>query len=343
MIARIASIMKKWRGGGGFSTLQQLQTAVNHLAELNRPYYNLQISGGECTCHPHFFDFIKYASDVLKEKLGNVVIMSNGSASIENFEKLADLAEQTNLNVNIQISIHSEYSSLKHMTNIVKKVSKKINLCFALMFNPGKREFVAEAYETMGLLRREYPFSMSVVLLYEPPKFINYDSRYTEEDMSWQIKANELFEQVEKESPFKSKYDPSGMGQPFIFGEHEGKYVSISDYDLDKFMQFGLLDFRGMYCMCGSNTLNVYPNGICQGIICSFFNQHYPDFARKYNIFRENPYKDKNFTVAIKCPYEKCICAQNHWSPKFRDPAEAANFVEIVRRKQARLLQDYPG
>ena len=328
--------MKKWRGG--YSTLQQLQTAINHLAELNRPYYNLQISGGECTCHPYFFDFIKYASDVLKEKLGNVVIMSNGSASIETFERLADLAERMNLNVNMQVSIHSEYSSLKHIISMVEKISKRINLCFALMFNPAKRDFVAEAYKTMAMLRREYPFTMGVNLLYEPPKFMNYDSRYTEEDMLWQIQANELFDKVEKQSPFKSKYDPIGIGQPFIFGEHEGKYFSSDNYDI----AYDLLDFKGMYCICGSNTLNVSQNGICQGIICGVFNQYYPQIAFKHNIFRENPYKDEEFIIAVKCPYKKCICGQNQWSPKFRNADEAVNFVEIVRRKQARLLQGCP-
>ena len=138
-----------------FPSIQHLKTAVNHLVELKRPYYELFISGGECTYHPNLFDFIKYACDSFQDKLKVINLTSNGSSGVEIYSRLADLAKQNNILLYLGISIHTEQVSLKHIVELTKAVSQKLHfLHFALMFNPLKKDFVKEIYETMLSVRQ---------------------------------------------------------------------------------------------------------------------------------------------------------------------------------------------
>ena len=324
---------------GNYSTLEQLQTAIDHLAELNRPYYRFNLTGGECTLHPHFFDFIEYAHKVLGKRC-SFHISSNGSQSVKFYSKLADLATQRNLDLSLMISIHSEFTSLAHIVAIVQAISKKVGLSFPLMFNPAKRAFVQEAYDTMLILRSEYPFNLEVNQLLVPPAMEKKDPRYTDEDDLWRLQANKRFNEVAKNSPFKATYKYLPLGVPFIFGEHDGKPIALTDYLVGEISGLGLFDFSGMCCLHGSHAINIFPNGDCYGLACAVFSR-IPNLP-KHNIFRENPYKDENFIFATICPYKRCPCDMDWWTPKFGNATEAVNFVEIVRRKQARLLQGCP-
>ena len=331
--------IKMSRGGYQYSTFQQLQTAINHLAELNRPYYMFNISGGECTLHPHFFDFIEYAHKVLGKRC-SFHISSNGSQSVKFYSKLADLATQRNLDLSLMISIHSEFTSLAHILAIVKEISKKVGISFQLMFNPERRAFVQQACDMMLELRAEYPFNMEVMTLLVPPAMEKKDPRYTDEDDLWRLQANDRFNEAAKASPFKCTYEYLPLGVPFIFGEHEGKYIAGTDYSPEEFSALGLFDFSNMFCLHGSHAINIFQNGDCTGLACGV-GSSIPNTSN-HNIFRENPYKDENFILAVKCPFKRCPCDMNWWTPKFRNVKEAVRFVEIVRRKQARLLQGCP-
>ena len=322
-----------------FPAIQQLKTAVDHLVELKRSHYELFISGGECTYHPNLLEFVQYACDSFQDKLKVINITSNGSSGIDLYSRLADLAKQNNVPLDIMISIHSEQVSLKHIVELTKAVSKKLHfLHFALMFNPSKKDFVKEIYETMLALRQvgggDYPFTLSVNKLLAPPLFLEDDPRYSQEDYLWMNQANEHFASVAKQKFIDEIWL---IGKPIIFGEHNGKCVSITDYDIEKFDRLRLGDFSDMYCIHASNFLNIFPNGSCEGLVCPI-TWSKPD-RFKYNIFESNPYRSEDFIRGIKCNIDNCPCAgTNYWNPKFRNETEAASFVNIMRRKQARLL-----
>ena len=331
---------KMIRGGAkNYSTLEQLQTAIDHLAELNRPYYRFNLTGGECTTHPHFFDFIEYAHKVLGKRC-SFHVSSNGQQSVKFYSRLADFAESHDLKVDLMLSIHTEFSSLAHVFAIVQAISKRVGLHFPLMFNPEKRDFVKEFYDMMLRLRSEYPFNLEINNLLVPPIMEEEDPRYTEEDTLWRLQANEQFSEIAAKSPLKCTYEYLPLGIPFIFGEHDGKYLAVTDYDPSEFCALDLFNFSGMYCLHGSHAIDIFPNGGCTGLACAICSL----IPNKpiYNIFRENPYKDGNFIFAVKCPYKRCPCDMNWWTPKFRNMEETDHFVEIVRRKQARLLQGCP-
>lgn len=215
-----------------------------------------------------------------------------------------------------------------------------MGLSFPLMFNPAKRAFVQEAYDTMLNLRSEYPFNLEVMTLLVPPAMEKKDPRYTAQDDLWRLQANKRFKDVANTSPFKATYKYLPLGVPFIFGEHEGKSIAVTDYSPEEFCASGLFDFSGICCLHGSHAINIFPNGDCIGLACAVLSR-IPN-KPKHNIFRENPYKDENFIFATICPYKMCVCDMDWWTPKFRNADEAVHFVEIVRRKQARLLQGCP-
>ena len=322
-----------------FPTIQQLQTAVNHLVELKRSHYELFISGGECTYHPNLLEFIQYACDSLQDKLKVINITSNGSSNVEIYSRLADLANQNNVPLDLMISIHTEQVSMKHIVELTKAVSKKLHfLHFVLMFNPLKKDYVKEIYEMMLSLRREdYPFLLAVIKLLAPPFFLEDDPRYSQEDYLWMNQANKHFKAVAKQNFLEEGI--WSIGKPIIFGEHNGKCVSITDYDIEEFDRLRLADFRDMYCIHGSNFLNIFTNGACEGLVCPIMWNR--SDRLKYNIFKSNPYKSGEFIYGIKCVIENCPCSgHNYWNPKFRNETEAANFVKIIRRKQARLLRE---
>ena len=253
--------------------------------------------------------------------------------------RLAEIAEKRNATVDMMVSLHTEFISMKHIEELVKNVSSKINLHFALMFNLEKKDLVKEIYDAMCQLRQEYPFKMRVMLLLVPPTFRQYDPRYTNEDILWQWNANEKFKLIDNQSPLEAKFDYLPIGKPFLFGEHDGKPMTITNYDPADFFQFGFLDFRGLWCLHGSHTLNIFPNGSCEGLVCGVC-QHHPN-RFKYNIFRENPYKGNDFVLAVQCPYKECMCDFNWWNPKFESKEEMLDFMKIYKRKQDRLFKDY--
>jgi hypothetical protein len=321
--------------GGDYPTLRNLQVAVNHLAELNRSCYQLNISGGECTYHPHFFDFIEYASNVLQDKLVTIHVTSNGSQNVEFYSRLVEWMNQKNLTLDLMISIHTEFASLKHIEELVKKISKKTNLYFALMLNPAKRDFVQQIFEMMLELRRDYPFKLSPNLLLEPPVMEKLYHGYVKEDILWQRLAKELFNDVENQSPFKSTYDVLRIGKPVTFYEQDGHCYSSSVP-----LKLGERNFKGMWCLCGTHAINILPDGTCEGLACSVFSGIPNRF--KYNIFHENPYKMPDFIISLQCPYQDCPCPLNWFTPKFADKEESVAFLNIFCRKQMRLLKGCP-
>lgn len=313
-----------------FSTLAQLKTAVDNIASLNRPWYEVTLSGGEPTIHPHIFDLIVMFHETLQERLSKILIISNGSRNTAFYKNIASIAKS--MQIEMQISIHTEYVDMTHILELIGNLSRDVNIYFALMFNPDKREEVRLIYEILFEYRKRFPFTMNVVPLRDDYKL---DPRYTQEDMIWQreatMKFKALVSSVEQKIPL-----PKQPGHSFrifhdIEEDGERKIVETTNRTLN--FANGLLNFKGMYCVAHSALLNIQADGLCRGMVC-------PVAPFVCNIFQENAFKDicDKIIYAVQCPMEICGCPANDCLPKFSSREEALRFIQIATDKQNALF-----
>ena len=320
-----------------FSTFGQLKNAVDNIASLNRPYYNVQLSGGEPTLHPHFFDLINLLQRNLRDRLNYIRLPLNGSRNLNFYEKLLDVAKSTYLST--IISIHTEHVNMEHMIELIENLSEHLNLTFALMFNPARREEVHLIYDILFEFRKKYRFTLNVNLLYDGDRV---DSRYTPEDFEWHKNSIAKFQTLINvlSSKFPPAKAPKHSMRVFSDIELDGerKIIESEPYSSNRNFNYtnGLLTFTGMYCVANSAVLSIQENGLCRGMVCG---------ADPFicNIYEENSFKavQDNLIHAVQCPFELCGCGHNDLCPKFSSPLEAARFIEIAREKQKALFAEY--
>ncbi|WP_026766445.1 radical SAM protein [Selenomonas ruminantium] len=310
-----------------FSTLEEIKQAIKYISDLNRPSYDLTLAGGEPTIHPHFFDILQLSNEMLKERLNKILIITNGSNNNDLYDKLASISSY--VNIKAQVSLHLEYVNMDHIIELVKLLSNKISLHFALMYHPEKQESVEDCFRIMLDLRKKYSFSMSVVMLRptdkcEREKF-PYDTRYLEKQFLWCKKANEEFYLLTKSVSTISHKDPYKYNIFYDVEKEDEREIVNWDEKLKN-------NFKEMFCLSGSHLLRIDPDGNVKGMVC------WADKS-KYNIFRENPYLHGDFIHVVKCPAISCGCSSNIYIPKFINRDEAEAFAAICREKQKRLLQ----
>ena len=119
-----------------FSTLEQIKTAVDNIVSLNRPYYDIGLSGGEPTIHPHMFDIVELFHKKLGNRLNSISIVTNGSRNAALYEKLAGIAKYINFLMNV--SIHTDHVEMDHILELIEKLSHDVKMHFVLMFNPAR-------------------------------------------------------------------------------------------------------------------------------------------------------------------------------------------------------------
>ena len=191
-----------------FSTLEQLNIAVDNIASLNRPWYDVVFSGGEPTVHPHIFDLIEMLHKKLGQRLNRILIITNGSRNESLYGRIADTAKE--VTIHLAISIHTDHVDMAHILELIENLSENINMNFSLMFNPAKREMVHEIYDTLYEYRKKFFFGMRVVTLRDGDQV---DPRYTAEDFAWQKETADQFEALEQavSSKFlaRKKIEPS--------------------------------------------------------------------------------------------------------------------------------------
>ena len=251
-----------------FSTLEQLKTAVNNIASLNRPWYRITLGGGEPTIHPHFFDLLNMLHETLGENLNQVLIITNGSRNIDFYKKVADLAKF--IPIKLTVSVHTDHANMEHILKLIENLSNDIELAFNLMFNPDKREEVKLIYDILFESRKMYPFEMNSFLIRQG---VRLDSRYTENDLIWQQQANDYFKALEKAIPL-SRFQARQFKRPaHVFSyfhdiEDNGVIKTVDNVDRSLKYTNGFFDFNGMYCMAGTNVLGVEEDGRCRGMVC---------------------------------------------------------------------------
>ena len=316
-----------------FSTLEQLKNAVDNIASLNRPWYDIGLSGGEPTIHPHMFDLMVMLQETLGKRLNRISIVTNGSRNSKLYEKFSEVAKS--VNTNIEVSIHTDHVDMNHILELIEHLSRDANIRFLLMFNPDKREMVHEIYETMLKYRKNFPFSMNVVTLRDGDRV---DPRYMPEDFEWQKNAVKEFNELAKNAVLtnsKAKFSTHNLN---LFSEIEDnagkKIVKIKNRTLN--FKNGMLNFKGMYCTAFTGRLSINETGMCNGIVCGVDRPI-------CNIYEENVFftiRDK-LIHAVKCPLNVCGCIANDRVPKFASEEEAKKYVELAQKRQAQLFAEY--
>ena len=316
-----------------FSTLEQLRNAVDNIASLNRPWYEVTLSGGEPTIHPHIFELMSMLHETLKERLNRVYIITNGSRNNLLYRKILDLAKS--IKILMIISIHTDHVEIDHILKLIEDLSGDIEMHFVLMFNPDKREMVHEIYEAMFECRKKFRFNMNVVTLRDDDRV---DPRYTPDDFAWQKKAvkqfNELVKSVSSRFPAlkQAKYS-----NPIIrIMEDNGEIKIIKNRNRTLDLADGLMKFKGMFCIAHSSVLRIEENGRCRGMVCG-------DDKTICNIYDKNCFqviRDK-LIHPVKCTHYICGCAANDVIPKFASEKDAKKYVEFAKKRQAELFSEY--
>ena len=307
-----------------FSTLEQLKNAVDNIASLNRPHYDIMFTGGECTLHPHMVDLIYMLRDTLQDRLRELLIITNGSRNEKLYKKVAEAAKS--VNISMQVSVHTDHVDMEHFLDLIELLANDVNLYIPLMFNPAKREEVHLIFDILCEYRKRFPFYLSVA-----PVFINdgFDPRYTEEDLRWIKKSNTYFDalqhavkvKVTKESPTTMRIfrDIEDNGERKIVETMAAEYANFAN-------------FKDMYCTASTSFAQITDAGIYKGLFCS------PFFT--CNIYEKGSLKavrDKLF-YALKCRHNICGCESAHYAPKFSSPEEANRFMEVFNAKQQALF-----
>lgn len=318
-----------------FPTLAQFKTAVNNIVLLNRPWYNVTLGGGEPTIHPHIFELISMLHDKLGERLNRILIISNGSRNKSLYGRIVDLAKSAN--ILILISIHTDHVEMKHILELIENLSSDIELSFALMFNPDKREMVHEIYDNMIDYRKKFQFYMKIDTLRDGDRI---DPRYTPEDFAWQKNAIANFAAVARNfnSKFPERKKLKHLIQVFrdIEDNNEVKSVNAGDRNLE--FNKGLFQFKNMYCVAHSSVLRIEETGDCRGMVCGadpFIGNIY-----KEDFFEKIYGKLIHF---VKCDRQHCGCSVNDCIPKFASEKDAKKFVEFAQKRQMDLFDEYAG
>lgn len=314
-----------------FSTLEQLKNAVNNIASLNRPHYDITFTGGEPTIHPHMIDLIYMLRDKLQERLREILIITNGSRNEKFYQKIVEIAKS--LNISMQVSVHTDHVDMEHFLELIELLSNNVNLYIPLMFNPDKREEVHLIFDILCEYRKRFPFNMEVKTL----RLSNsVDPRYTDDDLQWIQETIKYFHALERAVKVKSTKKLPVMMNMFHDIEIDGERQVVETVNLDPNYTNGLADFSGMYCVANTANLRIEENGLCRGLIC-----YLP--PNMCNIYEKDSLKAvrDNLIHAIQCNKKLCGCPSANYVPKFSSPEEAIGFMKVFGAKQKALFDEY--
>lgn len=316
-----------------FSTLEQLRTAVNNIASLNRPNYDVGLTGGEPTFHPHFFDVISMLHETLGQRLNSMTITTNASRNADLYDKIADIAKF--VNIRMMISLHTDHVDKEHVSDLIEKLSRNVRLYFALMFNPDKRDFVHELFGMLLKAREKFPFTMNVVTLRDGDRV---DPRYTPEDFAYQKKATAEFQNVVRSVSGKVPLvkNPKLMMTILRELEDKGEIRTENPKNRNAELAIGLYNFKGMYCIAHSCALHINANGTFKGLVCT-------DDHTIGNIFEKDSIlkvRDK-LIHPVRCKHQVCGCVANDRIPKFVSEKEAKKYIAFCQKRQAQLFDEY--
>lgn len=312
----------------GLVPFQKLVNAVNNLAAMNRPLYEMVLLGGEPTVHPRLPELLLHAESRLQGRLRKVTIVTNGSREPEWFNQLADQARR--LPLLITVSIHAEQVNPEHIYNLIHKLDPALQLHFIVMMHPEKKELVAQIHGKLCELRAQRVFDVWMQPIFAPPAFTSIDPRYPPDFLDWRnalqtefayAVSNANLGNIEKTSTFHTFWEVNENGRSSIVPEGDRSILH----------QHGLLNFQGMNCVCGTNLARIDEDGSLLGGVCVHA-------TTPFNLYEPNAIKDSSFMRIVNCPSPFCTCNDNDINMKFRDRDEAEEYLRMARLKQDRLL-----
>lgn len=307
----------------------KLTTAVGNLAAMNRPLYEVVLLGGEPTVDGRLPELLRYMESRLEGRLRNVTIVTNGSRDPAWFNQLAGMA--TRVPILITVSIHTEQAQPKHIYSLIRELDPALNIDFVLMLHPEKLELVSEIHAALCKLRAERPFEVNMQPIFAPPDFMRADPRYPDDFFAWRndmqarlLEASARFAPVseKKTSAFRTFWEADDMGRSVI----------CPGGDRSLMYQRGWLNYSGMHCVCGTNLARIDEEGWLFGAVCGHA-------ATQINMYEPDAIRDSGFMRMVTCPLPNCTCNDNDINMKFRDRAEAEQYLAIAKKKQERLLR----
>lgn len=316
-----------------FSTLEQLKIAVDNIASLNRPWYDIVFSGGEPTFHPRITELIIMLHEKLGKRLNHILIITNGSRNNALYEKIADLAKEISISMNI--SIHTDHVDMNHILDLINNLSAAVKLNFAIMFNPDKREFVHEIYDIMLEQRKKFYFNFDVMQIRDGDRI---DSRYTPEDFAWYKTVPQGIRKLLSTTTLPQPTQKKSFRRMNLFTdiEEDGEKKTLTKVDYSNKYTNGMIQFKGMYCMAYAALLRISATGNCSGLVCT-------DSRPIGNIFEPDVFLNVHDKLiqAIKCSRAICGCSSNYRVPKFASEEEAKKYLEFAQKRQAELFNEY--
>lgn len=309
---------------------QKLANAVDNLARMNRPLYELVLLGGEPTVHPRLPELLLHAESRLKGRLKMVTIVTNGSRDAAWFNQLAEQAKR--LHILITISIHPEQASPAHIFKLIEQLDPALDINFVLMMHPEKMDIVSTLHTQLCKLRPYRPFNLAMQPIYAPPDFAAIDPRYPEDFFAWRNEMQGQFMAVAEACSLPNVKKPS-IFHTFWKTLENGQPNLIVGGDRSVIHQHGLLNFHNMHCVCGTNLARIEDDGMLRGGVCGYS-------STAINMYDRDAIKDSSFIHIAKCGASFCTCNDNDINMKFRDRYEAEKYAEFAKLKQDRLLQE---
>ena len=313
-----------------FSSKEELFNAIDNMAALNRTSYKLSFAGGEPTYHPYLADLLEYAAEKLGERLIKVIVISNGSKSVEYYKRLAAKCDLT-----LAISIHFEYAKWRHIEKIIRELSGISQLTIAVMQHPEYRDEVKTCCSRLEELKKTYPMRCYIEGLKSGEEATaEFDSRYTEEDHEYRKNQSIVFLQAGEE-----KEDQPGTFCEVLDGNEKKLHTDYAT--LWKYQPF---ETRNMYCPVGTSDLYIYQKGECAVQACTqpfhFFNIYKKEWIEKattiYTSDSDDELQHPLFHLR-QCPFQYCIVSLSS-SPKFLHRVEGLKYMREWQKTQLCLL-----
>ena len=314
-------------------TWEEMKKIADLLIAQNRSCYDIRFVCGESTLHPHLGRLMSYLLRHIGPR-AYLGITSNGSRGAGYFEELLEALPNGGEAVGLMVSIHTEYATVEQVGEIAERLADRLHLSFMLMFHPGRQSEVRRFWEVLCEVRNRRPFFLNLSPLLDPPDFLRPDRRYTADDLAWADRAGVEFAQVAGNSPVRSTPASPWSRDTLFFDQlhrQQRKMIYWPFADLggsvSELERTGQFNFQGLHCVLGSNTLVIYPNGLCYGSQCAE--------ARRYpvNILHADVFGAGFYPFVTTCPMDFCSCYIGRAAPKFQDQGEA---LMLLRQRERR-------
>lgn len=275
---------------------------------LDRERFLFRFVGGEPTLFVPLRELMEYIFSWKSNKVFFEII-TNGSAAPRYFARLfAGLPEYI---CRVHLSVHLENAKKSHIARILETIAGLRQYAVArVMFHPRLGERSTDFTKFLHRLAARVPFEIRVLALRQAPEFIDFDSRYSRQDLD-AMNCLELSSQ-EVGAPC--------FDQPMFYDENGNAFSLPHSHAYRN----GFCDFKGFTCLPGVNTLHIEPDMRWRPATCYLFAKS----ARPF--FMEGEYL---VPIAKKCVYARCGCDANYIVPKFRDYEDAKQYLAQIQQQ----------